>query len=350
MKRHTAEIINGIDNTYSWGSDYCLFYCQDPTGWLSKQFKITDYNQNEYTFPKKELFKHYSKADYDLFVSGDPRIKAIQDKEENRNRFAVKHFKKNTNKQNVVFDISIRKTKWIPLQFHWQYFRTFDMKTGTTIDNPNIECVKEQMLLIQKNQGSDFLINSFCLHLIVGTPEGLIISRIGRTKENDYPSTWAATLGEQISETDFYDKSSSKEGDHLKKNFIDHWVKRALNEELGVDPETEYDELFDSDSLRVLSVNIEADIYNISITCVINIKGTFEDWMRAKANDIDRCENFEMKECTLEEIRRILLSYPDNCTEYHPSTYLRMLMFHRYRMGTEKTRKLLLKMNNSQCI
>ena len=97
-------------------------------------------------------------------------------------------------------------------------------------------------------------------------------------------------------------------------------------------------------------MNIEADIYNISITCVINIKGTFEDWMRAKANDIDRCENFEMKECTLEEIRRILLSYPDNCTEYHPSTYLRMLMFHRYRMGTEKTRKLLLKMNNSQCI
>ena len=345
MRKHTDETIQNIDNTYSWGYNYCLFYSQDPNGWMPKQFKITDYDQAEYSFPKNEIFTGYSREKYEEFCQKDPKIKAIQDKDENRDRFAVKHFKKNTNKENELFDISIKKTKWVSLQFHWDYFRTFNAKTSEKVYNPNIEVVKEQLLEIHKNQGGNFLINSFCLHLMIGTPKGIILSRIGCSKENDYPATWAATIGEQIEEDDFFNRSSSKEGSRIEKNFIEKWVKRALNEEFGVDPENEYEELFNPDSLRMLSVDVEADIYNIALTCVINIRGSFEDWLAKKATDIDRCENYELKECTLDEVRDILLAYPQNSKEYHPSTYLRILMYHRYKEGTDRTKKLLLKKN-----
>ena len=342
MRQHTDETIQNIDNTYSWGYNYCLYYSQDPNGWLPKQFKITDYDQGEYRFPTNPPFTGYSQDTYQEFCRQDPKIKAIRDKDENRARFAVKHFKKNTNKDNELFDISIKKTNWVSLQFHWDYFRTFNAKTSEKVENPNIEVVQQQLLEIHKNQGQKFWINSFCLHLMIGTPKGIILSRIGRAKENDYPATWAATIGEQIEESDFYNKSSSKEGSRIEKNFIEKWVKRALNEEFGVDPETEYEELFDPDSLRLLSVDVEADIYNLALTCVIHIRGSFEEWMTKKAADIDRCENYELQECTLAQARDILLGYPENRKEYHPSTYLRILMYHRYKEGTERTKKLLL--------
>ena len=52
---------------------------------------------------------------------------------------------------------------------------------------------------------------------------------------------------------------------------------------------------------------------------------------------MDSEENTELKAVDLGEIRKILLGYPGNCEEYHPSTYLRLLMFHIYREGISET-------------
>ena len=343
MQQHTDEVIKGIENTYKWGYNYCLFYSQAPNGWLPKQFKITDYDPAEYSFPRLETMRGYSREKYQDFCNTSPKIKAIADKDENRDRFAVKHLKKNTNKRNELFDISIKKTKWVALQYHWDYFRTFNARTSEKIENPNLDIVVDKLQEIHKNQGKEFLINSFCLHLIIATSKGIVLARIGRSKDNDYPSTWAATIGEQIDEDDFFNVNSSKEDNLIAPNFIDKWVKRALNEEFGVDPETEYEELFIPDSLRVLSVDVEADIYNIALTCVIQLRVSFDDFITEKNADIDRCENYELRESTLPEIREILLNYPSNTKEYHPSTYLRILMFYRYKEGTERMKALLLK-------
>ena len=54
-----------------------------------------------------------------------------------------------------------------------------------------------------EDQGVKFRLNSFCLHLIIATKKGVVLSRIGRGKENDYPLSWAATIGEQIEFVDF---------------------------------------------------------------------------------------------------------------------------------------------------
>lgn len=52
---------------------------------------------------------------------------------------------------------------------------------------------------------------------------------------------------------------------------------------------------------------------------------------------MDSEENTELKAVDLGKIRKILLGYPGNCEEYHPSTYLRLLMFHIYREGISET-------------
>lgn len=342
MKSKTANELSNLKLTYSWGYNYCLYYSNDPKGWPPQKFKITDYDNNVFQFPEAEDSLGLSRANYQKFIENDNRIKAIYDKNENRDRFAAKHIKKNTNKKDEIFDIKMKKTNWISLQYFWDHFRIYDAKTSQKIGNANIEKIKEELLNIQDKQGTELTLNSFCLHLIVGTSNGIVLSRIGSLKENDYPLTFAATLGEQIEEEDFYIRNTSRDGVLFKDNFVENWVKRALQEEFGIDIDNAYEELFDSNSLRVLSIDMEADINNIALTAIIKIKGKFEDWKNEVEKNMDKSESLELKECIINEAKEILLTYPNNCNQYHPSTYIRILMYLRYVMGTERTQRFLL--------
>lgn len=346
MQKKTADIIKGLKSTYSWGYDYCLYYSSNPNGWTPEIFKITDCDDTEYRFPLNNEYG-YNRKDFISYCENNSKIKAITDKNENRERWAVKHIKLNTDKRHPVFDIKLKQTNWVQLQYSWDYFRSFDTKARIPVENTNQNYVNSELKRAYDNQGTEFNINSFCLHLIIISKNGnVILSRISKSKENDYPSTWAATIGEQLEKTDFYSESS-REDVQFNHKFIQKWIRRALSEELGVGTDEIFEEYFDEDSIRILSIDMEADIYNIAITGVIKMKCTLNEFETENIRDIDRQENAEFKECTISEVREILLSYPDNLSEYHPSTYLRLLMYYRHTSGTNKMIEELLKKNKS---
>lgn len=177
------------------------------------------------------------------------------------------------------------------------------------------------------------MVNSFCLHLILISRSGnAILSRISNVKSNDYPNTWAATIGEQIEREDFLDDMTG----NVRNDFVVRWVKRALKEEFDINEEeltdrgtNELEEYVDMDSVRVLSVDLEGDIYNFALTCSVKLKITAEQLCDIKGVIIDGNElKKEFKECSIRGARKILLEYPNNYLEYHPSTYLRLLMYH----------------------
>lgn len=231
-------------------------------------------------------------------------------------------------------ELRLQKTKWSQLQFSWDYLRRLDTKNEPVVNSVNNEEINK-IFTEALNHDGNLLINSLCLHLILVSNSGkVILSKISKIKSNDYPSTWAATIGEQIERDDFIDEST---GD-CYSNFVTRWTKRALKEEFGIDENSftekgasELEEYVDMDSLRVLSVDFEGDIYNIALTCVLKLKIDANKLQSLKEIKIDNNENTnEFRECTESDIRKILLEYPNNKTLYHPSTYLRLLMFHFY--------------------
>jgi len=346
MKEHTAEEIQKVyDKTYAWGYNYCVHYSKDPKGWSPEALFIGEYDDTEYNFEREtEGVPDYCRTAFETYCIENPKVAAIRRKEEDRERFAASHIKCNLNRDTPKVDVKLKKTSWVQLQYSWDYFRLVNVEDNSKIvGKPNEEKIRELLYRTFEKQGDEFFINSFCLHLIIETKKGIILSRISHTKENDYASTWAATIGEQIEEKDFYSVGNGDGQYH--KDFVERWTKRALEEEFGINIDSDYEDVMDSKSLKVLSVDMEADIYNVALTCVIKLKMSFEEFQEKYSNSLDRLENFELKECTLEEIRKILLGYPENRAQYHPSTYLRLLMFHRYKKGTSETDKLFCKDN-----
>lgn len=47
----------------------------------------------------------------------------------------------------------------------------------------------------------------------------------------------------------------------------------------------------------------------------------------------------DIQEMALKEIPEVLMKYPENEGEYHPSSYLRLLMFYLYKNGYKRTCK-----------
>ena len=186
-----------------------------------------------------------------------------------------------------------------------------------------------------------FLINSFCLHLILEDSAGnAVLSRISSNKSNDYSGTWAATIGEQLSLEDFYNEKDNS----TYADFVTRWTERALEEEFDISKtdytfagENELEDYVDMDSLRVLSIDLEGDIYNIALTATVRLRKTADELKALKGICFDSEELTELKACALYEIQDILLGYPDNNKEYHPSTYLRLLMFYLHKKGIRQT-------------
>lgn len=256
-------------------------------------------------------------------------------------RFAAVRIKPNFNDSDRKVEIELKKTDWSSLQFSWKYMRRIDLFNHEILDKPNKAAVEKKLREAFLAVGSEeLLINSLCLHLIIETKDHkAVLSRISKSKSNDYPSTWAATIGEQISLDDFYNKSKNECYD----DFVLRWTKRALLEEFDISSaemngdEDEYSRLVEESSLHVLSVDMEADIYNVVLTAVIRLKCSLKELEACQGISMDSEENTELKAVDLGEIRKILLGYPGNCEEYHPSTYLRLLMFHIYRDGISET-------------
>lgn len=343
MKEYTATEISDLsEKTYSWGYNYCIFYSSNPQGWLPDNFIIGEYDNSKYRFGREqENLPGYCQEKYDEYCENSPKIKAILRKGEDRDRFAALHIKPNNDKKNVKIDIKLKKTSWTQLQFSWDYFRLLKNDNEPIESKNNLNNIVQKLKNAFEEQGGKFHLNSFCLHLIIETKKGIVLSRIGKGKENDYPSSWAATIGEQIEESDFCTVNGNDM--RYKKDFIECWVKRALEEEFGIDRNEDFEDAFEADSLRVLSVDMEADIYNIALTCVITLKKNFDEFVLEVQDKMDQIENYELIEKAPDEISDILLQYPHNCREYHPSTYLRLLMYYRHKKGTNAINEELVK-------
>ncbi|MBR0295820.1 MAG: hypothetical protein IJQ95_00295 [Paludibacteraceae bacterium] len=343
MMAYTApELREYGRNELSWGYNKNIHRSKEPGGWLPEAFSINSYVDNsEYQFPITEgELPGYTKKQYLEFLKSETARTCIE-KDNNQERFAAVSIEPNFNRNNRKVAINLMKTHWLPLQFSWDYFRLLDLKNDPIEDKSNKEaiCRSIERVFMDATLSNQYQINSFCLHLIIETPDGkAVLSRISRNKQNDYPSTWAATLGEQLELKDFYNESTST----LRHNFVLNWTKRALLEELRIDPNVyaddipELEEYFDMQSLRVLSVDFEGDIYNIALTAVLRLKMDIESFIANRSNWIDQEELTEFKVCDLADIRNILLHYPSNSHDFHPSTYLRLLMFHLYKTGSHE--------------
>lgn len=348
MMEHTAAELNAIgNNELSWGYNKTIHRPKDPMGWLPERFYIASYqDNNEYQFPlRNEQLPDYTQKQYNLFLGGDFAHKCIA-QGNNQPRFAAIQIEPGFNKRENKVAMHLVKTNWLSLQFSWNYLRLLNAHNEPIANKPNLTQIQTKIgeVFLDTNQSNTFLINSFCLHLILETNDGkAILARISKSKQNDYPVTWAATLGEQLEREDFYNASDNS----FYPDFVWRWVKRALREELRIDETIgeeglpEIEEYCDTKSLRILSVDFEGDIYNIALTCVLRLRMDFEQFAANKSIWIDREEATEFKTCDLAEIRNILMNYPRNIHEYHPSTYLRLLMFHLYKTGTKELCRLL---------
>ena len=61
------------------------------------------------------------------------------------------------------------------------------------------------------------------------------------------------------------------------------------------------------------------------------------------SSTIEQKEISDIQDMSLEEIPKVLMGYPENEKQYHPSSYLRLLMFYLYKNGYKRTSKVFMK-------
>ena len=166
----------------------------------------------------------------------------------------------------------------------------------------------------------------------------IIKSRISQNKKNDNAGTWAFSLGEQMAIEDFCD------GKDLKDNFVKNWMKRAFQEEYRLS-ENDYMNIVDEKSLRILSVDFESDRYNFAMVCTVRLNYRYETFYNQVAPLLSTEEAIELGFIELENIPSILFSYLQKKQRvlYHPSSYLRLLLFYMHRCGVARAERQILK-------
>ena len=114
-------------------------------------------------------------------------------------------------------------------------------------------------------------------------------------------------------------------------------------EELGLSTE-QYKDLVDQDSIRVLSVDMEGDIYNFTIMCVVKLTCPIDIFHSEIACTIESKEIATISALDVNLIPRILVGNgnEEERESYHPSTYLRLLMFYLHKNGIKRTQKALI--------
>ena len=324
MRAHTEDIAQpAITGGLSWGLNRTLWMA--PTmvlGLPSKSVMMANYDDTPYSFGP-EL-----KGEFETFAASD-YIKQIQRMGNDLPRYMLTRYGSNFDKENPLLTIQLKKTFWRHCQFVWRRYY------GEENEQEKRELWRNQIVSEHLESGLRVARypNSFCLHLVVETENGnVLITEISKEKVNDYPTTKAVSLGEQIELSDFVEPKD------FQQDFVKEWTRRAVCEEFGI-TETQYEEEFDVASLRVLSLDLEMDIYNFALVCTIKMRHSCEQFTKIVNTTIEQKEISNMIELPLMEVPNILMGYPDNKDEYHPSSYLRLLVFYLYKNGYRRTCK-----------
>ncbi len=345
MRRFTSPHISDSigKGCLSWGEGKTVEVCSDIIfGWTPDNVVVESYENEMYSFYAEEdrLKKfgsksyYFSEKDWLDFKNTD-KFKAIIKKGNNLPRFMLRDCSKNYDKKNRKLLVSLGRTEWSQTSYVWDRFGKTD---GYEVDSN--ELMSEYSKGITSGRESEpYIPNSFCMHLLIETLDNkVVLSRISQAKVNDNPGTWAATLGEQIDLDDFTD------GNHFFDNFVTKWMKRAFLEEYKFD-ENIFNDAVDEETLKVISVNFESDRYNFSLFCTVQLRYTFDTFNKKIAPTLATEEAIEIKGIDLKDIPEILMAYNDEKQRkaYHPSTYLRLLLFLMHKNGYSKSERMLLK-------
>lgn len=280
----------------SWGSCQTVTACPDlSAGWTSSDvrfsldtspYRWSTLGRGVDTFSTRDLSNEYETFRQGTFserYSTDARRLTLT-----RRPTAF------SDQQSIRLDL--RPTRWSQLQFFWSVLLTPELRKT---------CADRSLTEEQIAQP-----NSLCLHLIVQTDEGqILLTRAPATKRDDHPSSWAASLGEQIDERDIA---------HLDSGCLTRWVARALHEELFV-----ADSEFDDDDVRALALIYEGEIANFALVTIVRIALTSTELER-RIKTATRPDN-EFSDTRYVEIDEIPGIVGGDMTAYHPTSGIRLL-------------------------
>ena len=346
MKQNTSpQLADSLGNgCLSWGEGKTVEICNDIIfGWNPKNILIEGYDDVQYGFYAAEEQErkfgkksyYFNTEDYEQFRDSEAFRKVIR-KGNNLPRFMLVRCAKNYDRHERKLLLDLERTEWSQTSYVWD---RFGKSAGNEVDSRSL--MGEYSGGVRSGDESDpYLPHSFCMHLLIETRDGkVILALISASKRNDNPGTWAATLGEQLDLEDFTDGMS------FHDNFVQRWMQRAFREEYNMD-DTLYYECVDESSLRCLSVDFESDRYNFALFCTVRLRYTFEAFCGKITTLLSTEEASKLKAVSLDDIPAILMTYADSerRKEYHPSTYLRLLLFYVHKYGYSKAEKKLLEM------
>lgn len=344
MRKYTSpQLADSVGNgSLSWGEGKTVEICNDIIyGWKPENILIESYENEIYRFYSQEdqLSKFGTKSYYfnqDDFLDfyNSPQFVDVIRKGNNLPRFMLKQCSKNYDKNNRKLLLSFGRTEWSQTSYIWD---RFGKSKGSEVNSNNL--MHEYSIDVRSgNSSAPYLPNSFCMHLLLETMDNkVVLSLISQSKRNDNPGTWAATLGEQLELEDFTD------GNNFHDNFIVRWLQRAFQEEYKLD-ENMYADLVDESSLKCLSVNFESDRYNFALFCTVQLRYTFDTFYDKVRVLLSTEEASKLRALNIEDIPDILIGYrnEEDRKKYHPSSYLRLLLFFVHKYGYSRAERILL--------
>lgn len=301
-----AACFDGIQGgSYGIGYNKC-YKKNNNLGWSPDEVYMEEVIDEEFTFSS------IGHPEYDALYQefcNSAEYKKIESRNNNHERWMLFEIY-----QNDKLYLTLQRTKWSVLTFWWNQVR----------NHPDMQ---RKMARYTFSEEGPLFPSSLCMHLILETADHRVIgTKISQNKRNDYSYTIAITLGEQLERSDF---STS----YLNNNsFIHTWCKRTCMEELGFSND-EYLKYVDESSIRVLGVTYEADIYNFALPVLVRLKLNFEDFLKLiKQSPMSSIEFTDIIAYTSEEILTVLhqASDPETQRKYHPSSFLRMLLYVAY--------------------
>ena len=310
---------------FSWGENKTAIFNENLLeGWKTKDIVIEDVDLSFFDFseviheePLELLQEHY----WDYYNNDfQPTLK----KGNNNTRWMLTGIQPNFSKTDKKLFLKFKKTDWSQTTFIWK----------NVMQDKNLK--QKKISDFYQSRGV-VLPNSFCLHLIIETVDNeVVLAKISNHKGNDYPNRYAATIGEQLEQVDLFDDLD------YKHNFVLCWVKRAMKEEFSFD-ENDFKILVNEDSIRILSVDVEGDIYNFSLLCTLRLTCSFDElYNHSSLRPFQSSEISELIKLDIDKIPDLLVNYSKNKDKYHPSTYLRLLLFYIHKKGSKRAAKKIL--------
>lgn len=311
MKDNTSHCYEKVVERggYSWGEDKCILVAENLfKGYAPEDIIIDDYKDAIYQIDNDlyEKFQSFTKS---------KEIIEIEKKGNNMKRAMLTSYSTNFNKQSKKVYINLQQTNYITTRFFWNMYREMDIN-------------EKQQIITKLFENKVIYPNSFCLHLALITKDDeVVVTSISKNKENDYPFTWAVTIGEQIEISDF------NEGCDVNSQFITKWVYRALYEEFGLYT-NQLETIIIKDGIKILSINSEGDINNISLMAVVYFNCDFKEF-KEEINihpEIDK-EFSNILIIKIKDIPFVLSKYNEIKDKMHPSSFLRLLLCYLHRKG-----------------